>query len=133
VKLSIHAPHAKERVLRQRVTNRRQPGSDPEECREERALPPQSNSVKTFVMARAVPVPGSSKRLKNLSIRMVAGYGESAEIEEVLGCGGLQSSISNIITFEIDLIWPQLAALKRMLRLGERAGKVLRRPFIDML
>jgi hypothetical protein len=64
---------------------------------------------------------------------MVAAYGESAEIEEVLGCGGLQSSISNIITFEIDLIWPQLAALKRMLRLGERAGKVPRRPFIDML
>jgi hypothetical protein len=35
---------------------------------------------------------------------MVARYGEIAEIEEFLGCGGLQSSISNIITFEIDLL-----------------------------
>jgi len=31
---------------------------------EERALLPQSNSVKTFVMARASPVPGSGKRLE---------------------------------------------------------------------
>jgi len=44
----------------------------------ERALPPQSNSVKTFVMATA-PIPRSGKRFKNLSIRMVAGYGEIAE------------------------------------------------------
>jgi hypothetical protein len=36
----------------------------PRNVREERALPPQSNSVKTFVMARAAPVPGSGKRLK---------------------------------------------------------------------
>jgi hypothetical protein len=32
---------------------------------EERALPPQSNSVKTFVRTRAAPAPGSGKRLKN--------------------------------------------------------------------
>jgi hypothetical protein len=31
---------------------------------EERALPPQDNSVKTFVMARAARVSGSGKRLK---------------------------------------------------------------------
>jgi hypothetical protein len=36
----------------------------PRNVGEERALPPQSNSVKTFVIARAAPVPGSSKRLK---------------------------------------------------------------------
>jgi hypothetical protein len=31
---------------------------------EQRALPPQSNSVKAFVIARAAPVPDSGKRLK---------------------------------------------------------------------
>ena len=36
----------------------------PRNVGEERALPPQSNSVKTFVIARAAPVPGSGKRLR---------------------------------------------------------------------
>jgi hypothetical protein len=36
----------------------------PRNVGEERALPPQNNSVKTFVIARAAPVPGSGKRLK---------------------------------------------------------------------
>jgi hypothetical protein len=36
----------------------------PRNVGEERALPPHSNSVKTFVMARAAPVSGSGTRLK---------------------------------------------------------------------
>ena len=36
----------------------------PRNVGEERALLPQSNSVKTFVMARASLVPGSGKRLE---------------------------------------------------------------------
>jgi hypothetical protein len=36
----------------------------PRNVGEEQALPPQSNSVKTFVMARVAPVPGSGERLK---------------------------------------------------------------------
>jgi hypothetical protein len=36
----------------------------PRNVGEERALPPQNNSVKTIVIARAEPSPGSGKRLK---------------------------------------------------------------------
>ena len=36
----------------------------PRNVGEERALPPQNNSVKTIVIARAEPAPGSGKRLK---------------------------------------------------------------------
>jgi len=36
--------------------------------------------------------PRQQQAFKNLSIRMVAGYREIAEIKEFLGCGGLQPS-----------------------------------------
>jgi hypothetical protein len=70
MKISIYAPYAKERY-EQRVKNcilhpERIVGNPeviPRNAGEERALP-QSNSVKTFVMARAAPVPGSGKRLE---------------------------------------------------------------------
>jgi hypothetical protein len=67
--------------------SRRQPGSDPKESREERVLPQQSNSVKTFVMARAAPV-RQRQASRNLSIRMVAGFAEVIEREETFGCVG---------------------------------------------
>jgi hypothetical protein len=35
--------------------------------------------------------PRQRQASKNLPIRMVAGYGELAEIEEFIGCGGSQS------------------------------------------
>jgi hypothetical protein len=45
----------------------------PRNVAEERALPPQSNFVKTFVMVRAAPVPGSGKRLKVCRFRWLRG------------------------------------------------------------
>ena len=74
LKISIYAPYAKD--AKERFETARQhsilhperivgnPEVIPRNVGEERALPPQSNSVKTFVIARAAPVPGSSKRLK---------------------------------------------------------------------
>jgi len=38
--------------------------------------------------------PRQRQASKNLPIRIMVGYGEIAEIEEFLGCGGLQSSKS---------------------------------------
>jgi hypothetical protein len=71
IKISIHAPYAKERpetagqhsILHpERIVGNSE--VIPRNVGEERALLPQSNSVKTFVMARASPVPGSGKRLE---------------------------------------------------------------------
>ena len=71
MKISIYAPYAKERfeTARQdsilhpeRIVDN--PEVIPRNVGEERALPLQSNSVKTFILARAAPVPGSGKRLK---------------------------------------------------------------------
>jgi hypothetical protein len=45
-------------------TDTRNPEVIPRNVAEERALPPQGNSLKTFVMARGAPVPGNGKRLK---------------------------------------------------------------------
>src|SRR2546425_12049611 len=71
MKISIYAPYAKERFETARQHSILHPerivGTPeviPRNVGEERALPPQSNSVRTFVMARAAPVPGSGKRLK---------------------------------------------------------------------
>jgi hypothetical protein len=71
MKISIYAPYAKERFETAREDSILHPerivGNPeviPRNVGEERALPPQSNSVKTFVMARAAPVLGSGKRLK---------------------------------------------------------------------
>jgi hypothetical protein len=71
MKISIYAPYAKERFETARQLSILHPeriGGKPEviprNVGEERALPRQSNSVKTFVRARAAPVPGSGKRLK---------------------------------------------------------------------
>jgi hypothetical protein len=71
MKISIYAPYAKERfeTARQHSIFHPEPivGNPemiPRNVGEEQALPPQSNSVKTFVMVRAVPVPRSGKRLK---------------------------------------------------------------------
>jgi len=70
MKISIYAPYAKERfeTARQRsILHPERIVGNPEvilrNVGEERALPPQSNSVKTFIIARAAPVPGSGKRL----------------------------------------------------------------------
>jgi hypothetical protein len=71
MKISIYAPYAKERfetahqhsILHpERIVGN--PQVIPRNVGEERALPPQSNSVKTSVMARDAPVPGNGKRLK---------------------------------------------------------------------
>jgi hypothetical protein len=64
MKISIYAPYAKERfaTARQHSTLRPEqivgnPEVIPRDVEEEWALPPQNNSVKTFVMARAAPGP----------------------------------------------------------------------------
>jgi len=67
MKISIYAPYIKERFETARQHSIlhperivRNPEVIPRNFGKERALPPQSNSVKTFVMARAAPVPGSA-------------------------------------------------------------------------
>jgi len=74
MKISIYAPYAKERFETARQHSILHPerivGNPeviPRNVGEERALPPQSNSVKTFIIARAAPVPGSGKRLNGHS------------------------------------------------------------------
>jgi hypothetical protein len=64
MKISIYALYAKERcaTARQHSTLRPErivgnPEVIPRDVEEERALPPQNNSVKTFVMVRAAPGP----------------------------------------------------------------------------
>jgi hypothetical protein len=71
LKISIYAPYAEERFETARQHSSLHPEGivgNPEvisrNVGEERALPSQSNSVKTFLMARAAPVPDSGKRLK---------------------------------------------------------------------
>jgi len=71
MKISIYAPWAKERFETARQHSILHPERIvgnleviPRNVGEERALPQQSNSVKTFVIARAAPVPGNGKRLK---------------------------------------------------------------------
>src|SRR5947209_19772961 len=63
MKISIYAPYAKERFETARQHSILHPerivGNPeviPRNVGEERALPPQSNSVKTFIIARAAPV-----------------------------------------------------------------------------
>jgi hypothetical protein len=93
MKISIYAPYAKAReTARQhsilhpeRIVGN--PEVIPRNVGEERALPPQSNSVKTFVMARAAPVPGSGKRLKICKFGWLRGAEKIVEIKEFLGCG----------------------------------------------
>jgi hypothetical protein len=72
MKISIYALSAKERfeTVRQKTILHlerivRNLEVIPRNFGEERALPPQSNSIKTFIMARAVPVPGSGKSFKS--------------------------------------------------------------------
>jgi hypothetical protein len=80
LKISIYAPSAEERF----ETARRPSSLHPEgivgnrevissNAGEERALPSQSNSVKTFRMARAAPVPDSGKRLKLCQLEWLRG------------------------------------------------------------
>jgi hypothetical protein len=71
MKIWIYAPDAKERFETARQHSILHPerivGNPeviPRNVGEELALLPHSNSVKTFVMARAAPVPGSGKRLE---------------------------------------------------------------------
>jgi hypothetical protein len=71
MKISIYAPYAKKRFETARQHSILHPerivGNPeviPRNVGEERALLPQSNSVKTFVMERAAPAPGSGKRLE---------------------------------------------------------------------
>jgi hypothetical protein len=63
MKISIYAPYPKERfetARRDSILHPERIVGNPEV--EERALPPQNNSVKTFVMARPAPVAGSGNR-----------------------------------------------------------------------
>ena len=71
MKISIYAPYIKERFETARQHSFLHPEGivgNPEvisrNVEEERALLPQSNSVKTFVMPQAAPAPGSGKRLE---------------------------------------------------------------------
>jgi len=98
MKISIYAPYAKERFETARQHSILHPerivGNPeviPRNVGGERALPPQSNSVKHSHGASCAG-PRQQPGFKNLSIRMVAGYREIAEIKEFLGCGGLQPS-----------------------------------------
>jgi hypothetical protein len=102
MKVPICASFAKERfeTPRQHSTLHSErivgnPAVIPRDVEEERALPPQSNSVKTFVMARAVPGPRQWQAFKNLPIRMVAGYREIAEIEDFSWLRGELQRYSN--------------------------------------
>jgi len=86
MKISISAPYAKERfqTARQRsilhperiVCN---PEVIPRNAGEERALPPQSNSVKTFIVARAAPASASSKRLRICQFGWLGGRGSCCQ------------------------------------------------------
>jgi hypothetical protein len=78
MKISIYAPYAKERFATARQHSIFHPerivGSPegiPRNVGEELALPPQNNSVKTLVTARAAPGPRQWQAFKKFSIRMV--------------------------------------------------------------
>jgi len=104
MKISIYAPYAKERFEAARQHSILHPerivGNPeviPRNVGGERALPPQSNSVKHYHGASCAG-PRQQPAFKNLSIRMVAGYREIAEIKEFLGCGGPIRTEYTIIT-----------------------------------
>jgi hypothetical protein len=80
MKISIYAPCAKERFATARQHSILHPerivGNPeviPRNVAEKRALPSQSNSVKTFLVARAAPGPRQWQAFKNLSIRWLRG------------------------------------------------------------
>jgi len=76
----------------------------PRNVAEDRALPPQSNSVKTFVITRAAPVQGSGKRLEICQFGRLRGSRNYMKGKDFLVAGACNHPNCLVLPFSVELI-----------------------------